>query len=387
VTAKRFIRLTAIFLAACAGFAAFAARADTLQDVSRLIKQGRPAPALKQLEKYLSSRPNDVQGRFLKGVILVETNELNEAIVVFTKLTEEHPELPEPYNNLAVIYARQQQYDKAKRALEMAIQTHPAYATAHKNLEDVYARLASQAYDKALQTDSSKSSLPVKLATIQELGSTNSSPLLASANGKAPIELALAETKTGEPEYADAKLAASKQSVLPGNAGSEKPLDPRPTEAKPVEPTSTVPSSGRKSGETKPADAAPIETKASVEIPAKPGQATAAVGEITKAVTNWLSAWSDKDVGAYLAHYAKDFQTPGGEARAAWESERAKRIKKPGAIQVTYENLQIAVEAESATAKFRQHYKSKTLKTGTSKVLVLVHRDGRWLIQQERIGN
>jgi tetratricopeptide (TPR) repeat protein len=49
-------------------------------------------------------------------------------MAVFSKLTEDYPELPEPYNNLAVLYAQQKQYDKARTALEMAIRIHPGYA-------------------------------------------------------------------------------------------------------------------------------------------------------------------------------------------------------------------------------------------------------------------
>jgi Flp pilus assembly protein TadD len=146
--------------------------ADALQDISKQIKQGQHAQALEQVDKYLAGKPKDAQGRFLKGIILTEMNKPNDAIAVFTKLTEDYPELPEPYNNLAVIYAQQKQFDKAKQALEMAIRTHPSYATAHENLGDIYARLASQAYDKALQIDSSNSSAQNKLALIRDLMST-----------------------------------------------------------------------------------------------------------------------------------------------------------------------------------------------------------------------
>ncbi len=59
---------------------------------------------------------------------------------MFTKLSEDYPELPEPYNNLAVLYAQQKQYDKARTALEMAIRTHPSYAIAYENLGDIYAK-------------------------------------------------------------------------------------------------------------------------------------------------------------------------------------------------------------------------------------------------------
>jgi tetratricopeptide (TPR) repeat protein len=52
-----------------------------------------------------------------------------------------------------VLYAANGQYDKARTTLDMAIRTNPTYATALENLGDIYAKLASQAYDKALQID------------------------------------------------------------------------------------------------------------------------------------------------------------------------------------------------------------------------------------------
>jgi tetratricopeptide (TPR) repeat protein len=131
--------------------------ADNLPEVQRLIKQGQYPQALEKVDAYLSNKPKDAQGRFLKGLIYTEMNKPTEAIATFTKLTEDYPELPEPYNNLAVLYAQQKQYDKARTALEMAIRTHPSYAIAYENLGDVYAKLASQAYDKALQLDSANS--------------------------------------------------------------------------------------------------------------------------------------------------------------------------------------------------------------------------------------
>jgi tetratricopeptide (TPR) repeat protein len=88
---------------------------------------------------------------------------------VFTALTEDYPELPEPYNNLAVLYASQGNYEKAKSALELAIHTHPSYATAHENLGDIYAQLASRAYDRALQLDKTNTAAQTKLAMVKEL--------------------------------------------------------------------------------------------------------------------------------------------------------------------------------------------------------------------------
>ncbi|MGH6638413.1 MAG: tetratricopeptide repeat protein, partial [Polaromonas sp.] len=142
------------------------AHADDYADVSRLMRAGQFAEALAKADQYLASKPRDPQMRFFKGVIQTETGKTSEAIATFSKITEDYPELPEPYNNIAVLYAGQSQFDKARAALEMAIRTNPSYATAHENLGDVYARLASQAYSKALQLDGGNAGVPPKLALI-----------------------------------------------------------------------------------------------------------------------------------------------------------------------------------------------------------------------------
>jgi Flp pilus assembly protein TadD len=145
------------------------ARADEYGDVNQLLRSGNPAEALARADRYLAGKPKDPQMRFLKGVALTEAGRTAEAVSTFQGMTEDYPELPEPYNNLAVLYAGQAQYDKARAALEMAIRTHPGYATAHENLGDVYAQLASQSYSRALQLDARNTAVPPKLALIREL--------------------------------------------------------------------------------------------------------------------------------------------------------------------------------------------------------------------------
>jgi Flp pilus assembly protein TadD len=125
----------------CAGQAA---HADDIEDANKLFKQGQHSQALVKVDSYLAGKPKDAQARFLKGLIFTEQGKTTDAVKMFSALTEDYPELPEPYNNLAVLYAGQGQYDKAKLALEMAIRTHPSYATAHENLGDIYAKMASQ---------------------------------------------------------------------------------------------------------------------------------------------------------------------------------------------------------------------------------------------------
>ncbi len=356
-------RLTAVFVALALVLSSPVARADNLAEIQKLMKSGQYPQALEKTDAYIAGKPRDAQGRFMKGLILTEMNRPADAIAVFTKLTEDYPELPEPYNNLAVLYAQQKQYEKARTALEMAIRTHPAYAIAYENLGDVYAKLASQAYDKALQLDSSNAAAQGKLSLIRDLVSTNTRP-----GGKPATPVAAA--KPAEPA---AKPAA-------------EPARPAAVEA-PKPAATVVPVAPPAVAATKPAEPAKVaEAPKPAEKPAtKTGDADAEA-EAAAAVQNWAAAWSKKDVRAYLGHYAADFQTPNGMPRKAWETERQQRINKPGKILVSVDDLKVTIEGNKATVKFRQTYKSASLNSSTGKTLVLVRVGGKWLIQQERVG-
>ncbi len=145
------------------------AHADDYADVSRLIGASQYPEALTKADLYLATRPRDPQMRFLRGVIQTDTGKTAAAMDTFIKITEDYPELPEPYNNLAVLYAAQSQFDKAREALEMAIRANPGYAVAHENLGDIHIRLASQSYGKALQLAPGNAALPPRLALVRQL--------------------------------------------------------------------------------------------------------------------------------------------------------------------------------------------------------------------------
>jgi tetratricopeptide (TPR) repeat protein len=149
-----------------------AALADDYADVNQLLRQGKYDQALAKADRYLVTTPRDPQMRFLRGVIQAESGHRADAIATYTQLTQEYPELPEPYNNLAVLYAQQNEYDKAREALEGAVRANPNYATAHENLGDVYAKLAGQSYAKAQQIEPANTSAATKLALVRQLLST-----------------------------------------------------------------------------------------------------------------------------------------------------------------------------------------------------------------------
>ena len=325
---------------------AVAAPADDLREAQKLYGQGKVQPAMEKVDAYLKVQPREPQGRFLKGLLLTEQKKVAEAIVVFTGLTEDYPELPEPYNNLAVLYASQGNYEKAKSALELAIHTHPSYATAHENLGDIYAQLASRAYDRALQLDKNNTTAQVKLALVKELFIA---PKSAGAARPEPTKVAKADTAKSEPAKSEA---------------------PKPEAAK-VEPAKPAP--------------AKAEAAKSPAPGAKPAAAGDEKGAVKAAIEAWAQAWSAKDVKGYLAAYAPDFETPGGEARASWEKQRAERIERPKSIQVGVTMQSIAVDGAEATAVFRQSYRSDALKSDSVKTLKLVKVGGKWLIKQERV--
>lgn len=363
-------------------------RADSLQDLQTLVKQGQLTQALEKADQLLAAKPRDAQVRFLKGVVLSELNRSSEAVAVFQKLTEDYPELPEPYNNLAVLYAQQRQYDKARNALEMAIRTHPSYATAHENLGDIYARLASQAYDKALALDSSNVVAQNKLAMIREMMSvtgktTRPAAPVAAAPAAKPAVVAAA------PAAAPAPVAPAAKPVTPPPVAAASVPAPAKPSAAPVAPPAPAPVA-------KPVAPAPVAVAQTPIVKEEPKPAKrpepkddtpAQSAAITKSVQSWAAAWSKKDVKGYLGHYARDFDPPKGLNRKAWEEERNQRLTKPGDIEVNLENVKVvSVSGDRATVKLRQHYRSANLSTSSNKTLNLVLQDGKWVIQQERVG-
>ncbi len=145
------------------------AQADELSEVNRLHRAGQTGEAMKRAQQFLAAKPDDPPMRFVWGVMLADSQRTNEATEVFLKLTQDHPELAESHNNLAALHAAAGDYDKARVALEQALRANPNYATAHENLGDVYAMLASQSYGRAARLDPGNPTLRPKIALVREL--------------------------------------------------------------------------------------------------------------------------------------------------------------------------------------------------------------------------
>ena len=321
--------------------------ADDIQDANKLFKQGQHTQALSKIDAILSSKPKDSQARFMKALILAEQGQTEESIHMYNSLIQDFPDLPEPYNNLAVLYAGQGQFEKAKIALEKALRTHASYSTAHENLGDIYAKMASQAYDKALQLDRSKSSPVTKLVSINEL-----------VIPAAPIM----PTKT-------LIATATPVAIVPFSAPTTAVIVNKPVSNKPA---------------SAPDVASAVETK---QTKTDSMEAASNDAEILKAINEWIKAWTSKNANKYLAMYAKNFKTPGNENRSAWEQQRRERIDKPQPIIITISNFKVRFQDENhAIANFIQSYRSGALKSNTYKTMEMTNEEGKWLIDAEWSG-
>ncbi len=322
---KKLASLTALGLSLLCPASVYA---DDIQAINQLLRKGDLNNALSRANQSLAKNPKDAQVRFLKGLVLADLNKTSEAIQVFTSITDDYPELPEPYNNLAVLYASQGKYDAAKNALEMAIRTHPSYATAHENLGDLYAKMASQAYDKALQIDGDNKTAQTKLALIKDMMS-------------------------GQPRKTVATKSPATSAIPPTTAVASKSPAPLAT----TKPDTTA--------QTKPT-AISTDSADSVEF-----------------VQAWAKAWSNKDVDTYLAHYSPDF-SPSGMSYADWATQRRERISKAERISVTLRDISVQrVSSNRASVQFKQAYESGKLKNNSSKTLELELADGKWRILRE----
>lgn len=306
-----------------ASFAFSIAHADELKEITQLADQGQTAVALDRLNTYIAANPKNAQGLFLKGVLLAEQGRREEAIKIFTEVTEKFPKLPEPYNNLAVLYADQGQFDKARAALETAIKTHPSYATAHENLGDIYARMASEAYGKALQLDTANTRAQGKLSLIKDLFGTGNKTTIAAKDTTKPNDIVVT------PPAASAVAEDSKKSAIPATSQEA----------------------------------------------------------IASAVNKWAKAWSDKNVDQYLASYGASFKPAKGMSRQAWEQQRRERITKPAKISVELSNMKIESDESSATVKFRQLYRADGKPIRTAKTLLMKRDGDNWYIVQEIASN
>jgi tetratricopeptide (TPR) repeat protein len=303
------------------GVSSAVASATELQDVKTLLKDGNLTEALNKANRALAANGTDASMQFVKGLILSEQKRTAEAIEVFSKLTVDHPDYPEPYNNLAVLFATVGQYTKARISLETALKLNPKYTTAQENLGDVYLQSALQSYSDATKNDSASPGLKTKLKNLKtSMGVTLFDPSSTAA-------------KTGSSDsptiVSDSTAANAKGAGTPKDAQSDR-------------------------------DA------------------------VLKAVDQWSRAWAAKDTKTYFSLYADNFKTSNGQSHEAWQKSRRSKIEGKSEIEVQVLSPSVTIENRTATVKFQQIYVSGKISSNSRKSLILVNQDGVWRITQEK---
>lgn len=372
------LRIAALMILLIGSGLSLPAQAGPLEDARRLADSKKYSQALELIDGVLKETPKEPRARFMKGVILAENRQNTEAIAVFHELTQDYRELPEPYNNLAVLYAEQGDFERAREALMQAIRTHPSYATAHENLGDIYARMASEAYIKALQINRSNSVAQTKLDMIREIFTT---PVPAKGKSTTVAQL------QPKPAAAEPPKAAEPEAPKTEEAKTEAPK-PEPAKAEPpkAEPTPPEPPKAAPQIEPMKAETPRVEpTPKAVDKPAAPVHEEQRQNqEATRLVLDWSKAWSSRDTTTYLGFYAREFTPPRGMSRDEWEKERISRINKPKTIQVTLSNIRtVPSTGDTVEVRFLQEYKSDFYQSRTNKALQLKKDGNRWKIIQE----
>lgn len=345
-----------------------AVQAADLNGIIQLYKKGQREEALRQLDAFLASLPkgawgrNVTQARMLKGVILAELRRHNEAIQVFTQLTLEYPQLPEPYNNLAVLYAAQGHYETAREILEQGLRTDPVYAALQANLGDIYSQLSEQAYTQTLQSGSDKSA-PLRIQALCETYG------------------ALAKQAAGRdmPAHSVGELTLLRE-IQPGRVAASGPPAHVEIDEMAVMDTQTL--------QNQPA--APSRVLTPSITPAHPVQHPDAQEQarVVSTVHAWARAWSSKNVEAYLGFYGSAFRPPNALSRKAWASQRRERISRPQRIHVGVEDVRVTfTDTRHARVAFRQHYRSDTLRSDGRKTLFMQKEREGWKIMEERVGD
>ena len=298
---------------------------NSLSQMQTELKNGRYQQAIDIGQALLANQADDTQVLFLTALALQKSQRLDEAQIYYQQIIQLHPDLPEPRNNLAIIFLQKGKHDQAVDLLIESLNTHPAYATAWQNLSNLYKGLASEAYRKALSEENNASSV-IDSIQLSELTRIHSLP-----------EPVITITRVTSPAVETAAVE-----VEPQVAVVSQPAQPEPSAGEEIEQT------------------------------------------LIQTVQDWADNWSNKNFDAYVDAYTDTYK---GKllSHRAWVEYRRPRILRPGLLRVDLDNIHVkSRNANSAIVDFDQSYQSPTYRDKIRKRINLVFTDKGWKISRER---
>ena len=285
------------------------------------------AVAIKSLDELIEREPQQAYYLFLHARALAESGQTEQAITQYKKLIQQHPKLPEAYNNLAAIYAKQGKLQQAEQLLNQAMQTSEAFTAVYNNLAALNAVKAREAYAKALKIPAGSDTVTIR-----------------------PLEsLQLAQTEV--------VVQQENQGIKP-------------------EKSETNPTLAYKEA----SDKADIKSKpVAVEQEENADEKT-----VIALLQAWAKAWSDQDAESYIGFYHADY-APSDMSRAEWMEQRRERLKRPKWIKVQLSNFQLQSKPQQGwRVLLEQSYKTNSYSDLMRKEFILKNDNGQWSIIDER---
>lgn len=264
-------------------------------------------PSSNELEVAYKNNPGDNNLYFQYGIALSHENKDSEAIAVFNKLLVTYPQSSSIYNNLAVIYARQKNFDKTEDLLKNAIKFSPNYDTAYENMADLYAKLSVLNYQKAYEINKNTS----LVSKIDNLNKVLDVPV-----GAFPV--------------------------------SNKVEQSSKSDNKPIETKVSLPV------------ALPSYSKTESTLAQNDNISSSDKLEINQFLQQWQHSWENKDIQTYLAFYDSSF-IASNMTYEQWVQQRTKNINSQQNIHITLSNININLISNNVHVTFSQTYKSKNV--------------------------
>lgn len=321
------------------------AQANSLQEMHSELDSAQYAKAATTGLALLRQQPDNPRIQFLLALAFQKNKQEKKAIRYYKKIISSHPELPEPRNNLAIIFLQQGNYDKAIQLLIASINTHPAYATAYKNLNNIYQGLASEAYRKALNDDLPPDNILSKIK-LTELTELQQSVMVANNSIQQPVQTARLDEKTTAPE------------VPPAPTPTVAQVAPKPEE--------------------------PVRQSITTKQEIMPARQTLTDKEyLIQRVKNWADAWSKQQFDQYVSSYTDSFSGRYA-SHTQWVKERRKRVVRVDHIEVTLSKFKVkSIANNQATIDFQQAYQSSTYSDKVIKRVQLKKVNNDWKISRE----
>ena len=315
-TSRRYLGFALLFIGLLS--AAYAQPLEQLVD-------SKPSLAMQQLRQQLAVNPDDATALFLQARALENLGRKQQAIVQYQQLIERQPQSPEPYVNLAALYAADGKVELARQTLSDGAQAHPGFAKLFANLRHINGTLAARAYQQALNKETKPAA--IKLSRTAQLSVPEREVVVKEVVREVVKEVPVEVVREVVREVV-----------------KEQPVVQQPAEVVSV----------------------------------------AALPDLQDTVLAWAKAWSAQDVSAYTSFYADNY-APGQLSHAQWRQDRQDKLTNKQFIEVSVSRFEQELNGDQIEVSFYQNYRSNVVVDTIRKQLIFERQAGEWRIVSETV--